>query len=517
MNDFVREHITRILQPFGEHVEEIRRAVDQLTADLAETDRKANKNGAELSQHLERLNTLRPDVDKVALQATRTQSTLETTIDDQKVMWTDMKATQVKLDATHELADATESFARNTQQQLTETSTVLTLVQAGLAETDSNIVRKINPEIAELRKMHGDIDMRHECTVAKVSQVKEYAEKTDSDFLAYVKAYGLQKQKDDRRFSHVNASLGDFGNMLKDTDHRLHEQTDQLTTTITMIKALRSKLNGTADDLLGVKASCDETAEIVRSSLPDLEYLKQMVRELSEEEGPPDNSGDVQESANIKAQVLKLAQNFDRFKLLVETHEEVIGSWTDKQSAELLRIEGVEEQCTVMQVQLRRLEDNVGVEHPGSGDMTAVNKMVAAIKSYSLTAKHKKVAEKLDSHGGLLGDLDNRVRGTTNELDSTNITLGRTIEALQACTQQVKDLSAAQELTQEYWQGLSMGLRETHKSVALENSLLPPKGFPNMTLPVIPRGDSRPTTATGTRQRPKTPVTGRLACAHSAR
>ena len=50
MHTFIQEHIVQTLQPFTDHVDELRKAVDQLASDLSDTDEKANRNSVRLGE-----------------------------------------------------------------------------------------------------------------------------------------------------------------------------------------------------------------------------------------------------------------------------------------------------------------------------------------------------------------------------------------------------------------------------------------------------------------------------------
>jgi chromosome segregation ATPase len=500
MNDFIREHITRILQPFGEHVDDLRKAVDLLQSDLMETDEKANRSKQQLETHTQKLSVLRTDIDKVTAQAAKTQSSLEETIPEQTRLCADLKKTKEKLNSNCAFTEAIDQKATATETKLSETCDIVSQLVKDLAQTDLHIEEKVEPDIRDLREYLGSLNERHEGTVAHLNDTKEFAEKTDADFQAYVKAYGLQKQKDDRRFAHINASLGDYGSMLKDTDARLQSQVDHLKTTITMVKALRSKLDRKSDELDATTALSRQTADLFESWLPDLEHQRETVRRIA---GDIDNQ-DPNETGNLKDQVMKVHKTISNLREKVDSQDAILEQYQGLINDEGARVVTLDKDLKRLGEHVDKLADRVGVEHVPNAGQQAMQKFVSAVKAHSLTAKAKATSAALDEHASHLDKIDNKILGTVGDLDVTKNMLDKTIEALDLVQRKVDDLSAAQDLTQEYWQGLSKGLRETHKSVALENSLLPPKGFPSVTLPVIPKGESRPLTPGGMR-RPRTP------------
>merc|ERR1711862_775368 len=76
--------------------------------------------------------------------------------------------------------------------------------------------------------------------------------------------------------------------------------------------------------------------------------------------------------------------------------------------------------------------------------------------------------------GQELKEAENRVKVLEVGLTNTN--------------EMVSKLGLGLDLTQEYWSGLSKGFRDTHKSVAIDNEMLPAKGSHAVTLPAIPSG-----------------------------
>merc|ERR1711920_657367 len=67
-------------------------------------------------------------------------------------------------------------------------------------------------------------------------------------------------------------------------------------------------------------------------------------------------------------------------------------------------------------------------------------------------------------------------------------TIGPSVEnlarELATTNQQVAKLSGNMDMTQEYWKGLTKGLRETHRSIAVENEMLPHRAT-SMALPAL--------------------------------
>lgn len=497
MNNFIREHITRILQPFGEHVDDLRRAVDQMRVDLMDTDERSSKNQQALELQTNLLNQFRSDLDSVTADGLQTRQSLEKSHVEQSTMWNRIHEIQAQLDANCELAVATDIAAKATHNSLTETGELVKQLSTNVAEANDQISH-VKMETRDLVNRLGALDQRHEHTTSQVSQMQAFAVKTDADFQAYMKAYGMQKQKDDRRFQHVTASMADIGDMLKSTDEKVHKQEEHLKTTITMVRAMRAKLDRTADDLQAAGAFGKETADTLHGWIPHLENMKRSLFKMESALA----GGNPDEEATIKAQVIRLMEALNKARSLLDTHDDMLRSLGGESDGSASRLSSAERAITGLTEQVLRLEEQVGIEKKESKEEHSnriCRTFMDVVKKNSLIEKQKKLTSDVQAHEEQLGQLETKLLGTLGDLDATKCELRQATEVLGGCMHKVGELTVAQDLTQEYWQGLSKGLRETHKSVALENSLLPPKSLARVTLPVIPRSDVQPVAPGGIR------------------
>merc|ERR1712190_243828 len=78
-----------------------------------------------------------------------------------------------------------------------------------------------------------------------------------------------------------------------------------------------------------------------------------------------------------------------------------------------------------------------------------------------------------------------KLQKTNIELESTGLQVVNLEQAMVATGEQLSKLSGGLDLTQEYWKGLTRGFRETHRSIAVENEMLPQKGLHTTSLPAL--------------------------------
>jgi len=122
---------------------------------------------------------------------------------------------------------------------------------------------------------------------------------------------------------------------------------------------------------------------------------------------------------------------------------------------------------------------------------------VDVVKSASIKTKQQQYKDRLDDHERTMRETDMKLAETNKELHEK---MGLRVKMLEAkmngVVPDVDQLKAGMELTEEYWKGLSHGLRESHKMVAVDRELIAaqpraPSSSRNKTLPGLsktPRG-----------------------------
>merc|ERR1712008_458256 len=111
----------------------------------------------------------------------------------------------------------------------------------------------------------------------------------------------------------------------------------------------------------------------------------------------------------------------------------------------------------------------------------------------SIKEKQKLYKDRLDDHEQIIQDTNKNLSETKRELHEK---MGLRVKMLEAkmntMVPAVDQLKAGMELTEEYWKGLSHGLRESHKMVAVDQELIrsEPRALSSSrgkALPVLPR------------------------------
>merc|ERR1711957_185445 len=111
----------------------------------------------------------------------------------------------------------------------------------------------------------------------------------------------------------------------------------------------------------------------------------------------------------------------------------------------------------------------------------------------------REIMAKFESQASEIADTNVRLERTGLELDATGSRVHNLEEAMAATGDQLAKLSGGLDLTQEYWKGLTKGFRETHRSIAVENEMLPQKGMHTTSLPALVKTASPQQCSSGSR------------------
>jgi len=101
---------------------------------------------------------------------------------------------------------------------------------------------------------------------------------------------------------------------------------------------------------------------------------------------------------------------------------------------------------------------------------------IDVVKQASIKEKQRQYKDRLDDHTQSIQETNKNLAETKKELHEKMGLRVKMLEAkMNAVVPAVDQLKAGMELTEEYWKGLSHGLRESHKMVALDQELIQPR------------------------------------------
>jgi len=413
-----------------------------------------------------------------------TLKTLQRTIEQKDALRTDLAETQAKLAETDGAANAALELAHVNRQRLDEQRNELRLFGEGLSETNKNIAKNIQVSVDCLVGRTTELENRTEDLSKLLDDARKFADGTSSDLAAFQRACGMQRAKDERNFGALSATVNDNGNMLRETDSRVYSQAEHMRTTITMVRALKAKLEQAQQELSDVGR---ESAAMTKSFKDHLanEYgpLAHSVRcmDTDSEKNP--------HIVRLNKLVGGLGQELEDISTLVYGLDESCKDRESRLSDVEERLGGhVKDTLASHHNRLQALDDQVGLVGDNLGGAPQKKLMVNIedrIKNWSISARQRRANEKIEGHAEEIGTLRETLSSTSTELAETKSELQSALQRLDDMTNKVSELGSGLDLTREYWQGLSRGFRDTHYAVAVQHSVLPPKTALNVTLPSI--------------------------------
>merc|ERR1712136_533534 len=97
------------------------------------------------------------------------------------------------------------------------------------------------------------------------------------------------------------------------------------------------------------------------------------------------------------------------------------------------------------------------------------------VKNFSIIARQRRDRERLEHTEHELGNLGGRLTKATSEFGAMRESCQEALNMVRTMHNKVAEMGEQQDLTHEYWQGLSRGFRDTHRHIAIEKHLLPVK------------------------------------------
>jgi len=469
MMAFIRCHITSILQPFADRVDEAHTAIATINENILEL---ASNSVKEFGRQTTRMTVLEMDFEKVRKELSEAHSVMSRT--------TALEAELLKLraDLDHQNEDhgklRASVFALEHECKGSTHATIR--LQSELAMAEQRLGTKTD-EAAQ--RLHADMTSLAEKQRAD-GQTANSAKALGDAVNANVQQLAMAFEKQARRGDQATAKGGDALSMLeaqmKNAEKRLLVQAEQLKATKSNASALQARV-----EQLGKNQVVSENLH--RSAKGEVTALQQRVIELHSRSGTDSDQGvlelqgSVQRLSNAMSsneaslqQVQEIArrhgsqlQNVEGRAMALETSQDILKESLQTVDSNLVRRMDVLESLLNSNDQLGRLERERVVSSLSNLQQTVFNKLDVQAQSIDMTSRD--------------------LQRTCRDLDSTNARVERLQGELSASVNEVSKLQGTTDLTQEYWKGLTKGFRQTHRSVAVEREMFLPKVGNAPTLP----------------------------------
>jgi len=496
MMAFIKKHMGEILRPFAEHVDELHAGVDQLTEQLLATDSKAGMAHDRLDSHDKQIQVLRANLDKTHTLAAKTQAGLETCNAEKALLEADHQETKTNLAKVSVRLVDSIAHLQKLQAELDRTVVNLDKTNDSLKATQSHIKNSVDVTLVEHTGELAKHDAAIKATAQKLVAMKRFSEDAHEEFKVFVEATEKKDHKNTEHFERIDERITHLSTMLTETINRLNTHANHLRTTNQAVRPLQGivdKLAGAQDAMNTVQQSHSSRIERVETVV-DFQALH--LDEMKGKFGKKDNNGEETGVRDVYDEVLRLRSLIDDNKENIAAMESQINGAVElipRHDKRLLLLE----QGTVHHAdQLKHLQNTVGVETkevppppPLQGTERAISIPKKIIregpgiiqrKSFLDVVNQVSIKEKQKQYKDRLDDNEQKLENTNKMLSETNRELhdkmGLRVKMLEAkinnLVPTVDQLKAGQELTEEYWKGLSHGLRESHKMVAVDKELL---------------------------------------------
>jgi len=467
---------------------------------------------------------LRADLEKTQTLAAKTQAGLEKTNAEKALLEADHQETKQNLARVgSRLADAV-AHLQKLQTELDQTVAGLRKTKESLTATQNHIANKVDVPL----QAHADELSSHDAALKATAQLltatKRFSEESHDEFKGFVEATEKKDRKVASQFERTDERVAHLGTMLTETINRLNTHANHLRTTNGAVRPLQERFDKMA-------ASQHETNNVQKNHSALLERLQGSVDIqgvlLDEMNGKFGNNKSETGIRDIYDDVLRLKSSVEvndkNIDIITTQLNGAIDALPNHNKRLLLLEQGKQHHAD----QLFHLQNTVGVEtkevpapppfsaqEPAPAPARTLPKkiilegpaimqnrrFVDVVNQVSIKEKQKQYKDRLDRNERQLDSTNKMLEDTNRELHDKMGMRVKTLEAkMNNLVPTVDHLKAGMELTEEYWKGLSHGLRESHKMVAVNKELL--RDQPR---PTSARGKALP--ALNTMQRPTTPA-----------
>jgi len=517
MTTFIQAHFQSILKPFADHVEELHRSMGELGTEITRVAAQTNKNGSALEDLAGQLVGFRTDLGRTNDSAQNTGKKLEAVIADTKDLADEIKRTKAELTATDGRVDTVEASTTDLQSSLKGARSSVGKLREGLGKLERDVAARISPVMDKLVLDLKNLDVLHQATTQNLSEMRSFAESAHQAFLVHEKENEQLHCVNDRRFERVDDQFGELSRALKDMrdmDHLQEEHLQSIDGTITPFKQRVDEIEQTRDDHRRRHNDLEllVTGLQVQSNSMGIDVAKLL--DFYEEAKRGDNIFEV--VAGLKREAAQNAENINR---LLDS----VGLYNDEKRNGDDRAETLEKKLAALQTQTAKLADRVGIGTPAHsrspsreprsrsqagyhefkvGDSSRASiadgvkdrmpvAVMKALDKMSIAARQRRAIDQISEHSRELAMTSSTLSKTACQLDNTEIRVSTLEREMATATEELKRINNGLALNQEYWKGLSKGLKETNRSVNVEGEVLPVRNQATK-LPTISRPLSSP-------------------------
>lgn len=455
---FFRQHLSSILQPFADHVDDLHNAVSQVTERLNEAETKVDDAHSLLEQHASQVRDLQDGQKKAADSAARLRAAVDRGDAARMGLEQDVERIKARLGDSDEDRRTLAAGLEEMRGDFGDARCKIEQLQSATAAMEATIAENLDgAALDQLRKALHSLDRAHESTCAQLQATKRHGDDTGRTVEAFKNSYEQDRQKDALNSDVINRNISELGAHLKETNRRSQTNADHLKTTSKIVAPMRARVDKLEGAILALHAQGEEAAKQRADMIAQVQGAARDLDALTSKCGKIDEhakkiSGAQEAVGRLTEQVNKNRSSLAIVNRLVESQAE------QGQRAETRSI-ALEGGHAKLREHSQRLEDKLAAFEAAYGDLQGQR-----------SAMDGTIARRFQ-------DMDARMQGSAGEHSATAARVKALEGDLSATRQQVTKQGAGLDLAHEYVQGMTSGLRETHRSVAVNNEMLPPKGM----------------------------------------
>lgn len=479
MKIFIQEHMTSILQPLAETVQEIQRSIKHIKEGTAVANVLAERNQEHIAAHEQKLVMYGAGLSRVNEDIVGQKNEIQEVLDRQVNIEGENDVTKVSLSKIEGFVQATANAGQDLRKTVDEIDSRLRETQLSLSETTVNHMAFAD-RLSEIRNLHDGLNDRHLQLMSSMQQVRQSDENTRSMLKRHVATFDKQKKDVQRSFALIEDRLKSAEAMLLDTSHKAHSNTKTLKTMSNDLRKVLGEM-GEMSDMQHMGAKTDShnpeaTQKVVQKQETPAERFQGRIGRI--EEGIAQLQRTIQIEKDTGAGHRKDLDEFVK-KAVSEVREnslhiELLNKNTKSHEEKILRSE----------TKLTQHESNID----------KVAKRVEKVDSDArlLSVNLQEISGALDIAQSERERMNVTVQATSKEVDAVTTdvnTLNKDVVEMQGS---MAKIGMRLELAHEYFQGMSKGFQDTHKRVTAGlDGMVAPKTVANRKmLPEIPGSKS---------------------------
>jgi len=467
MMAFIKTHMGSILQPFADHVDELHQALSKLDTDFHDTKKVVEQHGAKLLLHTSEIAALRKDQQKTQEDVTDLQRGLGVLEIWRGEITEDHEKTKVRVGVSEKRVDLLEVDMKAQQEALVETNNSVQELKAEIGGVASKVENEVQPAIRQNAAEIVRLDNDQQVSRGHLETTQRELDSTRKQLEAFSLTTDRKYDDTSARLAHIQQTLMHNTTLLNEMEHRVRTNAEHLKTISKMVTPLKARTEDVDRAIHALQQLAADSNTHTGHLAVRCDNLQAALKEVAEKAIRSEDS--LKKVANMPQAIGELTalinKNRAAIMKLTSGHEAHASyhSRNDNRAADIERSQ------TRLDARMERANASLLEKisqlalRPGEGDHKGQE---------DATARH-------------FQDTEFRLKRLQNELIHTNGRVSELESELAAANEQVAKLSAGLDLTQEYWKGLSKGFQETHRSVAVDNEMLPPKGMHGITLPTL--------------------------------